>query len=63
MSYSGKHKMEILFPFLYIVPSQHLVDDPANQYLVVVHTAIQCIKCPKKYYEKVKFRRIDTLSF
>ncbi|XP_058225960.1 annexin-like protein RJ4 isoform X1 [Rhododendron vialii] len=33
--------------------TKHLVDDPANQYLAAVHTALQCINNPKKYYEKV----------
>ncbi|KAG5539181.1 hypothetical protein RHGRI_019667 [Rhododendron griersonianum] len=33
--------------------TKHLVDDPANQYLAAVHTALHCINNPKKYYEKV----------
>ncbi|XP_057502646.1 annexin-like protein RJ4 [Actinidia eriantha] len=33
--------------------TKHLVDDPADQYLAAVRTAIRCVNDPKKYYEKV----------
>ncbi|KAF7137804.1 hypothetical protein RHSIM_Rhsim07G0065400 [Rhododendron simsii] len=33
--------------------TKHLVEDPANQCLAAVHTALQCINNPLKYYEKV----------
>ncbi|XP_052193076.1 annexin-like protein RJ4 [Diospyros lotus] len=33
--------------------TKHLVDDPNNQYLAALRTAIRCINDPIKYYEKV----------
>ncbi|KAA8537314.1 hypothetical protein F0562_026999 [Nyssa sinensis] len=33
--------------------TKHLVDDPADQYLLALRTAIRCINDPQKYYEKV----------
>ncbi|KAF7139552.1 hypothetical protein RHSIM_Rhsim07G0065300 [Rhododendron simsii] len=33
--------------------TKHLVDDPANQYLAAIRTAIRCINDPKKYYAKI----------
>ncbi|CAK9140267.1 unnamed protein product [Ilex paraguariensis] len=33
--------------------TKHLVDGPANDYLVALRTAIRCFNDPQKYYEKV----------
>ncbi|KAL3537726.1 hypothetical protein ACH5RR_001092 [Cinchona calisaya] len=33
--------------------TKHLKDDPANEYLAALLTAIRCINDPRKYYEKV----------